>query len=469
MIIKNIPRNPEEPIELNDDILDRVFKMSKSGCRQVIGIVLATKPCFYKLWSLAEEFHKKNLPYILINTGQHYDEFLGHGLKEFNFIKNIAINLNIRGDLCQKSAELFTKLKFVSTWLNKRHPGVDLIPYVNGDTLAAGVVPLAWLFATNLKSIQGEAGLRSMSPASFIKLKATNDFQDFVNQQFQGDWIRNKTEPFPEQIDTTVSALGSEFFLAPVKLNADHLTTEGHKQDKIFITGNTVVDVIKHKQKSKPEQSVFDVYPTLENGEWLRVDIHRRGNLTEKRFKAIIGGVTSLVKDGKKVVFVELTATRRALEHFGLRDQLMKLDKANTNFLFTPLWKEYSHVMEFVSSDHCWAIFTDSGSIQEEMNELQKPCITARFNTDRPETVMQANSNLLAPPLSANFVANTVNQVFRYYREDMTNRKRIYGTNVAGEITKKLKIILENRENFFSWAHEHLDIYKEPVTRFKYL
>lgn len=469
MIAEKNVNNNFLPIKIDEKIIKEGFNQSKSSSKKVLGIVLATKPCFYKLWSLVHECRKKGVPYIIIHTGQHYDDLVGHGLVEFNFKKNLAVNLNIRGDLCQKSSEIFTKLKYLADYLNKNHPDILLIPYVNGDTLAAGIFPLAWLFATNTRSIQGEAGLRSMSPESFFNFKESQDFEEFTHKQFNGKWLLNRNEPFPEQIDTYISAASCEYLFAPVELNKEHLLREGYNEEHVYTSGNTVVDAIKYRRQIKPDKSIFETYPQLESGEWLRIDIHRRGNLTERRFKSIIGGITGLVKSKHNVILVELNATRKALEYYKLRKKLVQLNKEHKNFLFTPLWREYPHVVEFISSKNCWGILTDSGSMQEEMNELQKPCLTARFNTDRPETVMESHSNLLIPPVSSEFVEKMIKKIYKHFISDMSNKKRLYGIDVAPKIIKTIKNIFEKNNNFFTWAHESLDIYKEPQSKFKYL
>src|SRR5690606_39648554 len=83
----------------------------------------------------------------------------------------------------------------------------------------------------------------------------------------------------------------------PTKLNRDNLVREGYPENFVHIVGNSVVDAIFQKRKEKPSQSIFDLYPQLEKGEWIRMDIHRRENLTHRRFTSIIGGLVELVKN----------------------------------------------------------------------------------------------------------------------------------------------------------------------------
>jgi len=458
------------PIKINEKILNKAYSNAAKASKKVLVLVIATKPCFYKEWSLMYECNKRNIPFIVLNTGQHFDNLLGYGIKEFNFEEYLAVDFQIRGDLSQKSSEMFVKTRWLAAELKKKYPNVESWIYVNGDTISCAIIPSAWLFSTNYKSVQGEAGLRGMSPESFRKLKEKLKFEQLVEQQFNGAWFIDRSEPFPEQWDTFVASAGCQYHFAPIALNKENLVREGYKEERIFVTGNTVVDAVNLKKREKSANSIFAQYPKLEKGEWLRVDIHRRDNLTEHRFKSIINGLLDLVRNGNKVVFVELTASKLALEHYKIRDKLIHLSNTNKNFLFTQLWKEYSQVIEFLESKHCWAIYTDSGSMQEEMNELGKPCLTARFNTDRPETVFEAKSNLLIPPFTSNFVSDNISKVYheQNLRKKMSKAKKIYGKNVARKTIDILEKLWKNNVSLFTSSHEDLGLWKEK-DRMKYL
>ena len=217
-------------------------------------------------------------------------------------------------------------------------------------------------------------------------------------------------------------------------------------------------------------KSIFNIYPQLENGEWIRMDIHRRDNLTPVRFKAIVGSIKKLVKKGYKVNFVEMSATRTALDHYKLRNVLEKLKK-NKNFLFTNVWPEYANVIEFYNSNNCFAALTDSGGVQEEMNLLKKPCLTCRFNTDRPETVNDAKCNLLVPPISDSFIVKMVDYVYKNepLKQQMANSKDLYGENVGEKFIKVVLQLIKNKERPFKWAHEALGLWREKDKGIEYL
>ncbi len=322
---------------------------------------------------------------------------------------------------------------------------------------------------------QNEAGLRSMSPEAIKKLKAGKDptkaeVRRFISSQFDGKWFLAREEPFPEQIDTWICSAGTQFFFAPTMLNRDNLVREGYPENFVHVVGNSVVDAIHQKRKEKSEQSIFDLYPQLEKGEWIRMDIHRRENLTHRRFASIIGGLVELIKNtDKKVILVMLNATVAALKQYNLDSKLQNLAEEHPDkFLMTPLWKEYANVIEFLDSGRCWAEMTDSGSMQEELLYFPKvTSLTVRLNTDRPETIFDAKSNVLVPPLSPGWIVSMVNETFD--REEglgmkLLRKKQIYGKpgHVSKSIIRIIKKEFENGDaNFYPWLHQRLGLWKE--------
>ncbi|MBR9680680.1 MAG: UDP-N-acetyl glucosamine 2-epimerase [Candidatus Altiarchaeota archaeon] len=446
-----------DTITTNTDVLDKI-----KGEEFVVCIVTATKPDFYKQWSLLPAADKLNVPVIVINTGQHHDNLLGFGLEEFNIKKYIAFDLNIRGDLLEKGYEIIAKTGFVAKKLKEFSPKTKFIPVVHGDTLAAGVFPIGWMFATGKKVAQNEAGLRGMTPV-FDK-----DPETFIDNQWDGKWSISRQEPFPEQWDTFVAGASSEIHFAALQLNKDHLIREGTPDDRIYVVGNSVVDAMEYTKKNKPEVSIFEEYPKLEDYDnWLRVDIHRRANLSEDRFKAVFSGVQSLVKEGQPIAWVELPGTKFALKKYNLRDKIINMSKEFDNFLFTPLWKSYSHVMEFFRSGNCSAVLTDSGSLQEELNQLGLPALTVRYNTDRPETVYEAKSNLLVPPHKG-LIEDLTRHVLA--RDDLLDRmshgKKLYGEDVGIKIIQKIKALGESGIQMNRTVPEVLGITKKSDIEF---
>ena len=78
------------------------------------------------------------------------------------------------------------------------------------------------------------------------------------------------------------------------------------------------------------------------------------------------------------------------------------------------MWDSYLDVVAAMSM--CAVIVTDSGSIVEEANVLEVPCVTLRFGSDRSETFL-AGSNFLAPPIDKALLVSVVHNVFEHRAE----------------------------------------------------
>ena len=461
----------------------------------VLAIVTGTKPDFYKQAPLVTEAMKRRIPSFVIDTGQHFDTTLGYGIQEFNIQESVACNLQVRGNLMEKASELLLKFAMFGKIFKEKFPGRTILPVVHGDTLVAGITPLSWLFGLGQKVAQNEAGLRSMSPKYVRKLTLSEpnegQIEDFVNSQFDSSyWFIARDEPFPEQVDTWICSAGAQFFFAPTLLNRDNLIREGYPEDLIYVVGNSVVDAIEMKRRTKSHSSIFELYPELLSemawtsslsgaptirDEWIRVDIHRRENLTPSRFSVIVKSLIELVKAGYRVILIKLTATQHALDRYGLTDLLDMLQREYPrSFIQTPLWKEYGHVIEFLDSGRCWLELTDSGSMQEEL--LYFPgvnSVTVRLNTDRPETIFEAQGNVLAPPVSPEWIVEIVKRVDQDKIPLYSNKrkKKIYGEpgQVSPKVINILKKHFDENYNFYPWLHNRLGLWKEPDSEFTYL
>lgn len=444
------------PVEANEALIEKTMERARMEGKYVLAFVIGTKPCFYKFYGSIVEAERQDVPYLIINSNQHYDANLTYGVTEFDYTARVAVNLFIRGNLAQKSAELFTKIGWFAEYLKKRWPEVVVMPVVLGDTIMCGIVPEAWMFTRDEKAIHNEAGLRSMTPVGMSHAASLSP-EEFIAMQWNGEWKLLTNEPFPEQWDTFVASKGSEFLFAPLELNKEHLIREGHPPEKIWVTGGVVVEALERKMREKPQKSIFSIYPQLAEGEWIRMDIHRKENQHEKRFRAAIECTEKLLDRGYKVCFVEMNTARDSLDRYGLRPLMEKM-KAKKNFLHTEVWPEFAHVIEFYRSPHFLAALTDSGGVQEEMNLLGKPCFTVRFNTDRPETVMDAHSNILVPPISADFMASVIDHALKSesIMRTMRGAKKLYGENVAEKFIGAVKQIMTERRKPFGWAHDDL-------------
>jgi UDP-N-acetylglucosamine 2-epimerase (non-hydrolysing) len=114
---------------------------------------------------------------------------------------------------------------------------------------------------------------------------------------------------------------------------------------------------------------------------------------------------------------------------------------------------------------------TDSGSMQEELLYFPKVMsLTVRLNTDRPETIFDARSNVLLPPVNRQWIVSVIDEAHRKSSElgmQLSNKKPLYGR--PGQVSKKIISILKKEfdngdANFYPWLHQRLGLWKEKHT-----
>src|SRR3989339_18328 len=423
-------------------------EVAKAPQRHVHLILIATKPDIIKQLPLYFELKKRGHLVLLGHTGQHYSENLSGGmLKEYGVDPDY--NLNVRGVMHEIVSQIIGRLGFVIGELKER--GKVVIPYVHGDTTTAMAASNAG-FSHGFASVHVEAGIRTLTPKyreSGIGNRTSGEMDVAAWRKFlmdQKNWERGSLEPYPEQFNTRCSEAATGVHLAPVDLDREFLRGEGFPEDRIFVVGNSVVDAIGEAMTRVDQAKVFDQYPTLAQGDFVRFCIHRRENCgSDLRFRAIYDAMVSLVKDGRNVLLITMTQTERAFERMGLKKEVEALAKKHKNFLYSPVWPEYVDVMAAMTKASVCA--TDSGSMQEEMNAMGIPCVTLRFGSDRSESAM-AGGNLIAPPADAAAIKKMVE--FAWDNKDMQKVPKLYGKNVSAQCIDAVETVLKKGEVFRS-------------------
>lgn len=413
-------------------------------------VLIATKPDIIKQVPLYLELKKRGHCAVLGHTGQHYDENLSGGmLKEFGVEPDF--NLNVRGSMHEVVSQIIGRLGHVIGEIKER--GKVVVPYVHGDTttaMAAGNAGYCHGFA----AVHVEAGIRTLTPRKdlIVDLERTmtpNAGEELVAKwrellRRRGSWTRGSQEPFPEQFNTRCAEAATGIHLVPVELDEEFLLAEGYCKDRMFIVGNSVADATRDALERASDATIFEKYPLLAEGNFVRFCIHRRENcISERRFTSIFNALKSLVEEGRTVLLITLFQTEAALDRFGLRDEINRLDKKYNNFIYSPVWSRYTDVIAAMSKASVCA--TDSGSMQEEMNVLGVPCVTLRFGSDRSESIMNGG-NVLAPPINQHIVRSCVE--FAWNREEMRNAPKLYGEDVSKACIDKVEQVLAQGDPF---------------------
>ncbi|SEE62732.1 UDP-N-acetylglucosamine 2-epimerase (non-hydrolysing) [Rhizobiales bacterium GAS191] len=418
--------------------IGRAVEHANAQGRPLYLIVLATKPCYIKLASLVLECMALDVPFLLIDSGQHYDPDLTGAKQELGYEHLVAAGLGVRGTLIERAAQLAHGVAALTERLRECGIRIPVVPVVSGDTSTAALFPQFWYFANGMRSVHVEAGLRSLGPHCPQGWDALDD----LSEQLDCSWQRFRDEPFPETVDTGLASVVSDLLLAPVQRNVDQLVREDYSADRIACVGSLSSDAVRLALALPSSVSIFERYPRLAVGRWLRVDLHRRENMTPPRLEAVLEGLARLSAQGVPIVLVKTNALMGALHQHGLAGLLERAVRLGV--AVHELWPRYADVVGFLASPHCLAVYTDSGGLQEEANILGVPCITCRFSTDRPETVLDAKTNLLLPPLSADFVHRHLSMLLRRdpiaVWPGLSERSTLYNDAVGRRIAQRLKI-----------------------------
>ncbi len=421
--------------------------------RHIHLVMIATKPDIIKQVPLYRELKKRGHQVLLGHTGQHYSENLSGGmLAEFGVEPDF--NLNVRGEMHEIMSQIIGRLGWVMAELKKA--GKIVIPYVHGDTTTALAGANAG-YCNGFAAVHVEAGIRTLTPkyatfkngATWLEIDGKGSVDAAAWHAFLQNpdhWERGSQEPYPEQFCTRGAETATGIHLAPVELDRSFMRSEGFADDRIVVVGNSVVDATAEAMTDIKNSTVFDRYPMLAGGNFVRFCIHRRENCNSKvRFLAIIGAMRQLLEEGKTVLLISLFQTEAAIDRFGLREEIAAWQKRYPNFLYSPVWPEYRDVIAAMSKAAVCA--TDSGSMQEEMNAMGIPCVTLRFGSDRSESAM-CGGNLIAPPVRSDVIHALI--TYAWGNKEMAKAPKIYGENVSAKCIDAVEAILKKGEVFRS-------------------
>lgn len=314
-----------------------------------IAFIIGTRPEIIKMSPLIDEVDKRGIDYILVHTGQHYDFEMSQQFFQDLELREPDYNIGVGSDSHGKQTA--TMMKGIEEVLVKEKPDIVL---VQGDTNAvlAGAIVAAKL---HIAVGHVEAGLRSY----------------------------DKT--MPEEINRMAADVCTNLFFVPTEETAVNLLFEGLTPENIFITGNTVVDACYRNLKIARKSSHIMSQLELE-GDILSLTLHRAENVDDhERLKNIVQALLEI--QNLTIVFPAHPRTVKTLKEFGMYS---KLEKAPHIRMIKPI----GYLDFLILQSHSKLMMTDSGGIQEEAITLNIPCLTLRYNTERPETV-HAGGNIL--------------------------------------------------------------------------
>ncbi|MFC1870563.1 non-hydrolyzing UDP-N-acetylglucosamine 2-epimerase [Chloroflexota bacterium] len=315
-----------------------------------LAIVLGTRPEIIKMAPVIRELERRQENYFILHTGQHYSYNLDQVFFEQLKLSPAKYNLEVgSGSHAEQTAKVLVGAERV---LQEETPDIVL---VEGDTnsVLAGALATVKL---NIKLGHVEAGLRS-----YDRL-------------------------MPEEINRILTDHCSDYLFAPTERARGILLDEGLPKEKIFVTGNTIVDAVyQNLEIARQQGNTMDTLH-LKPGQYFLVSLHRQENVDNPaRFTSILEGLNRVAAEfALPLIYPIHPRSRKKMNEFNLK-------QPGSLRLIEPV--DFLGFLQLEANARL--ILTDSGGVQEEACILSVPCVTLRDNTERPET-MEVGANMLA-------------------------------------------------------------------------
>ncbi len=305
-------------------------------------VVAGTRPEVIKLSPVMRAFEDSDINYIFVATGQHYSFRLFQKFIEELKFPEPDYNLDIgSGSQAYQTARAIEGLEKI---ISQANPDVIV---AQGDTNAVLSVALA-SSKLNIPFVHIEAGLRSFDMT------------------------------MPEEVNRVVADHLADILFVPTERSGLNLLHEGISREKIFITGNTIVDATLQNIELAEKKAEVDI----PSGYFL-LTLHRAENVdSERRIRNILEALEEL---DEEIIFPVHPRTVQRIESFNLAGNFHNIKQI----------KPLGYLDFLFALKNARAVFTDSGGVQEEALTLGVPCITLRTSTERPET-LEAGVNFLA-------------------------------------------------------------------------
>jgi UDP-N-acetylglucosamine 2-epimerase (non-hydrolysing) len=312
--------------------------------KQRVLAVFGTRPEVIKLAPVILELRRRpaDADLLLCSTGQHR-EMLVQTLAAFDFRPDIDLQVM---QAAQHPTDLLARLLTgLRTVIEDTRPNVIV---VQGDTTTVMAGALAG-FLHGVRVAHVEAGLRT----------------------------RDKRAPFPEEVNRRVTGVVADDHFAPTLRARDNLLSEGVAPERIFLTGNTVVDALywmRAKVADRPLSPELDP----RGARLILVTAHRRESFGQP-FRDLCSALRDIAERFDDVCLIYPVHLNPNVQ----RTAKEVLDGCPRVRLVEPL--DYAMLVALLA--RAYLVLTDSGGIQEEAPALGKPVLVLREKTERPEAV----------------------------------------------------------------------------------
>lgn len=350
-----------------------------------------SNPSFLNSYGLTPSPAYSSIEHILVHTGQHYDRNMSDKFFNGLGIPEPDINLGIgSGSHAEQVGQTMIELEKVL--LEYRPDWVVVFGDVNA-TLAASVTAKKLL----IKVVHIEAGLRS------------------------GDMT------MPEEINRLVTDRLSDLLLVPDRLSVENLRNEGLPEEKIKFVGNIMIDTLEaHRETAAAldieeiiegniiQKSIRQLADKIQNySSFALMTLHRPSNVDlESVFLPILNFLINEIAPEMPVIWPIHPRARKQIESFGLWDRICL---ESNLILLQPI--DYLEMLRLNMTAR--VMLTDSGGLQEECTILGTPCLTLRWNTERPITLKEQKGACI-------LVGNNIENIRKAYADSLSMGRHPY-------------------------------------------
>ena len=324
--------------------------------RHPIACVVGARPNYMKMAPIIRAFQDRNIPSLLVHTGQHYDPEMNDRL--FADLDLPRPHINLEGGSATHAVQTAEIMRRFEPVLDKHRPSAVLVVGDVNSTIACSLVAVK----KRIPVIHVEAGLRSFD--------------------------RN----MPEEINRVLTDQIADFLFTTERSAHLNLAREGVDESRIHFVGNVMIDsLLAARSSAVPpaetlRQSGVNSDLIKPPGRYGVVTLHRPSNVDDPETLSQLLTTLSMVAERLLLVFAVHPRTRKNIEKSG---QLSLL--SGRIQLLPP--QGYLEMLGLMAG--ATVVLTDSGGMQEETTALSVPCLTLRENTERPITVEQGTNTLV--------------------------------------------------------------------------
>ena len=375
--------------------------------------VVGARPNFMKVAPFCRALKScPDIQHVLVHTGQHYDVRMSEQFFQELDIPNPDINLGIgSGSHAEQVGR--TMIEFEKVLKAEKPDWVVVLGDVNA-TIACSVTAKK----EHVKCAHIEAGLRS------------------------------RDMDMPEEINRLVTDRLSDLLFTPDRLSNANLKAEGVPDEKVKFVGNIMIDTLERERakaaaldlNSILAANLIDDYAnvqsdnrtlrTIEQFHYVAMTMHRPSNVDQR--ETLVPAMRFFLDEVAKewpIVWAIHPRAQKMLREFGLWDEVV----ANPNMI---LVKPLGYHAMLRLNMGARLFMTDSGGLQEECCVLGTPCLTMRWNTERPITLMENGGASI-------LVGNSVEKIRAAYRQQINAerhamRPELWDGHTAERIAKIL-------------------------------